>query len=146
MTINFGTAANRALSAAAASHKHSTSQNKTYSDEGERKRAFVQTFRRWEVLFKRADRGNVEADMWLIAEYFDSLGHLSPAQFDALTRELKARCTFFPTIRECLEIINPPPHSYSSPFYKPLSEYSSDRMASLPRSTQRALGYEGGAE
>ena len=64
-------------------------------------------FRRWEALFKRADRGDAMAEKWMIAEYYDSLGHLSPAGLEALTKLLKARCTFFPTIAECLETMKP---------------------------------------
>lgn len=49
----------------------------------------------------------MEAEKWLIAEYYDSLKHLSPEGFTALTRILKEECTFFPTIRECLERTRP---------------------------------------
>lgn len=73
-------------------------------------------FGRWELLFKRSDRGDEQAEMWLIAEYFESLGHLSPEGLDALTRELKERCTFFPTIKECLEIINCGRYDWANPF------------------------------
>lgn len=88
------------------------------AEEIARKRCFLEVFRRWEILFKRADRGDVQAEKWLIADYFKSLGHLSPEGLEALTDELKARCTFFPTIKECLEIINPSRYSYESPFYR----------------------------
>lgn len=71
------------------------------------KRLFLETFRRWEILFKRKDTGDTQADKWLIAEYYDSLGHLSAEGLQALTRLLKAECTFFPTIRECLNLIKP---------------------------------------
>jgi hypothetical protein len=81
------------------------------------KRRFLETFRRWEMLFKRKDTGDVAAEKWLIAEYYKSLGHLSPAGFDALTDCLKEQCTFFPTIRECLDITRPPKYTYASPFY-----------------------------
>lgn len=87
------------------------------ADEIQRKKHFLQVFRRWEALFKRVDRGDVEAEKWLIADYFKSLGHLSPEGLEALTDELKARCTFFPTIKECLEIMNPPRFDYASKFY-----------------------------
>lgn len=87
------------------------------ADEIQRKRQFLQVFRRWEALFKRADRGDVEAEKWLIADYFKSLGHLSPEGMEALTDELKAKCTFFPTIKECLEIMNPARFDYASKFY-----------------------------
>ena len=81
------------------------------------KRRFLETFRRWETMFKRRDDGDVVAAKWLIAEYYKSLGHLSPEGFDALTDCLKEQCTFFPTIRECLDITRPPKYSYTSPFY-----------------------------
>lgn len=84
--------------------------------EIEHKRAFLQMFRRWEILFKRKD-SDEPAAKWLVAEYYKSLGQLSPAGFEALTECLKERCTFFPTIRECIELIRPPKYSYASPFY-----------------------------
>ena len=77
-----------------------------YEAQLERKREFLATFQRWERLFKRKD-GEPNAEKWLIAEYFDSLGHLSPAGLDALTKLLKSRCTFFPTIAECLDAMTP---------------------------------------
>jgi hypothetical protein len=80
------------------------------------KRKFIETFRRWEVLFKRKDSGDVQAEMWLIAEYYDSLKHLSAEGFDTLTAMLKERCTFFPTIRECLELTQAGRYDYSHPF------------------------------
>lgn len=86
-------------------------------DENARKRIFLQTFRRWEALFKRADRGDVQAEKWLIADYYKSLGFLSAEGLEALTDELKKQCTFFPSIKECLEITNPKRFDYASPFY-----------------------------
>lgn len=85
--------------------------------EGERKRHFLTVMLRWQSLFKRADSGSIESDKWLLAEYYKSLGHLSRQGLDTLTDELKERCTFFPSIKECLEIINPPKYSYGNPFY-----------------------------
>jgi hypothetical protein len=73
----------------------------------EHKRAFLETFRRWEIMFKRKDSGDVQADKWLIAEYYDSLGHLSVEGLKALTKLLKETCTFFPSIRECLDLTKP---------------------------------------
>ena len=87
------------------------------AEEIERKKHFLQVFRRWEALFKRADRGDIQAEKWLIADYFKSLGHLSPEGLEALTDELKAKCIFFPTIKECLEIMNPARFDYGSKFY-----------------------------
>lgn len=87
-------------------------------EENARKRHFLQTFRRWEALFKRADRGDVQAEKWLIADYYKSLGHLSPEGLEALTDVLKAQCTFFPTIKECLEITHPKQFDYGNPFYR----------------------------
>jgi hypothetical protein len=81
------------------------------------KRAFLETFRRWERLFKRKDSGDVESEMWLVAEYFDSLGHLSADGLAVLTRQLKETCTFFPSVRECLALIKCGPADYGHPFY-----------------------------
>ena len=82
------------------------------------KRKFLETFRRWEILFKRKDGGDIQAEKWLIAEYYDSLRHLTADGFDALTAHLKENCTFFPTIRECLEFTNCGPYDYSHRFYR----------------------------
>lgn len=87
------------------------------AEEIERKKHFLQVFRRWEALFKRADRGDIQAEKWLIADYYKSLGHLSPEGLEALTDELKAKCIFFPAIKECLEIMNPKRFDYASKFY-----------------------------
>ena len=103
--------------AVAALQEQSTKDSDSLAEEIQRKKHFLQVFRRWEALFKRADRGDVEAEKWLIADYFKSLGHLSPEGMEALTDELKARCTFFPTIKECLEIMNPARFDYSNKFY-----------------------------
>lgn len=77
------------------------------SSDLDHRRKFLETFRRWEILFKRKDGASVEAEKWLIAEYYDSLKHLSPDGFDALTRILKEECVFFPTIKECLDRTRP---------------------------------------
>ena len=83
------------------------------------KRKFLEVFRRWEMLFKRKDGGSVEAEKWLIAEYYDSLRHLSADGFDTLTAQLKEKCIFFPTIRECLELTKPAgPFDYAHPFFR----------------------------
>lgn len=100
---NIAELAQRAM-AAAVSPEQST---KDWTGSAEHKRAFLETFRRWEVLFKRKDTGDTHADKWLIAEYYDSLGHLSPDGMQALTRLLKENCTFFPSIRECLALMRP---------------------------------------
>lgn len=75
--------------------------------EVEHKRVFLETFRRWEILFKRKDTGDTQADKWLIAEYYDSLGHLSADGLNTLTRLLKENCVFFPSIKECLDLMRP---------------------------------------
>jgi len=72
-------------------------------------------FRRWEALFKRKDRGDEEAERWLVAEYYRSLMHLSPAGLEALTEQLKASATFFPSIRECLDLCKPKPFAWGNP-------------------------------
>lgn len=87
----------------------------TTSDENAHRRHFVQTFRRWSMLFKRKD-GDVEADKWLIAEYYKSLGHLSETGMDRLTDVLKESHTFFPTIRECLEATRCGQYDWAHPF------------------------------
>lgn len=97
-------------------------------------------FRRWEALFKRADRGDVQAEKWLIADYFKSLGHLSPEGLEALTDELKAKCIFFPTIKECLDIMNPKRFDYASKFYS--SKHLGDKsfLAAPERVNHRIMG------
>lgn len=82
------------------------------------KRHFVQVWRRWDAMFKRADKGDVTMEKILMAEYFRSLGHLSPMGLEALTEMLKQRVTFFPTIKECMDIINVKPLSgdWGNPF------------------------------
>lgn len=104
------------MTGAAASPEQSTKASNGYS-EIDHKRAFLETFRRWELLFKRKDSGDVQAEKWLIAEYYDSLRHLSPEGFNSLTRLLKENCTFFPTIRECLDLMRPKDrYDYGHPF------------------------------
>lgn len=94
-------------------------------------------FRRWEALFKRSDRGDVQAEKWLIADYYKSLGFLSQEGLEALTDELKARCTFFPTIRECLEITSPGKYDYGNPFYKMRHLQAGDaKMLNAPTQSQ----------
>ena len=102
----FGQLAAHALqTAGAASHGQLTRASN--GSELQHKRAFLETFRRWEILFKRKDSGDTQAEKWLIAEYYDSLGHLSPEGLQALTRLLKENCTFFPSIKECLDLMRP---------------------------------------
>lgn len=103
---------------AAASHEQLTKDSTSLAEENARKRYFLQVFRRWEMLFKRADRGDVQAEKWMIADYFKSLGHLSPTGLETLTDVLKEKCTFFPSIKECLEIMRPGPYDYGSKFYR----------------------------
>lgn len=69
------------------------------------------------MLFKRADKGSVEAEKWLIAEYYRALGHLNDAGLRALTDRLVETCTFFPSIRECLDITRPKQGDFANPFY-----------------------------
>lgn len=103
-TKTFGQAALAAMGAAASQELSTKDSN---SSETAHKRKFLETFRRWEILFKRKDGGNVEAEKWLIAEYYDSLRHLSAEGLDMLTKRLKENCIFFPTIKECLEQTRP---------------------------------------
>lgn len=109
--VKFGEAASRAVAA-------SQSQSTRDSNGLDHKRKFLETFRRWEILFKRKDGGDVAAEKWLIAEYYDSLRHLTPEGFDRLTGMLKERCTFFPTIKECIELTRCGPYDYGHAFYR----------------------------
>ena len=113
-TKTFAQAMDGAL-AEVASNVQSTKDSRIL--EAERKRHFLTVMLRWQAIFKRADSGSIENDKWLLAEYYKSLGHLTERGLDTLTEELKTRCTFFPSIKECLETINPPRYSYSNPFY-----------------------------
>lgn len=139
MTTTVGQAALRAV---AASQEQSTKGSN--GSDNDHKRKFLQTFRRWEILFKRKDGGDVEAEKWLIAEYYDSLRHLTPEGFDTLTRLLKERCTFFPTIRECIDLTRCGPHDYGHPFYATLHLPGTDAprlIASAAPQTRHALEY-----
>jgi hypothetical protein len=132
--------------AVAALQEQSTRDSTSLADEIERKKYFLQVFRRWEALFKRADRGDVQAEKWLIADYFKSLGHLSPDGLEALTDELKKSSIFFPTIRECLEITNPARYDYGNPFYRMRHLSGGDpKMLAAPEQ-QRQLAYRENAE
>lgn len=109
----FAEASQRALTDAATSLEQST-KGSNGSDDAH-KRAFLETFRRWEILFKRKD-GDVASAKWLIAEYYASLGHLSEAGFRALTDRLKETCVFFPTIKECLDVTRCDQYDWGNPF------------------------------
>jgi hypothetical protein len=105
------------------------------------KRAFLETFRRWEALFKRKDTGDTQADKWLIAEYYDSLGHLSIDGLQALTRLLKENCTFFPTIRECLDLMRPKDKfDFGHPFIAAYRGQPTNLLAARPNA--RVLEYQ----
>lgn len=115
---------------AAASPEQST---KGLTGSVEHKRAFLETFRRWEVLFKRKDTGDAQADKWLIAEYYDSLGHLSAEGFQTLTRMLKENCVFFPSIKECLDLMKPRDHyDWRHPFLDVAKGRPSPLLAGKP--------------
>jgi len=89
------------------------------NSSADHKRKFLETFQRWDILFKRKDGRSIEAEKWLIAEYYDSLKHLSPEGLDVLTKMLKENCTFFPTIKECLDLIKPADqYDWGHPFLK----------------------------
>ena len=126
--------------AVAALQEQSTRDSTSLADEIARKKHFLQVFRRWEALFKRADRGDVQAEKWLIADYFKSLGHLSAEGLEALTEELKARCVFFPTIKECLEITRPGRYDFGNPFYRLRHLNAGDpKMLAAPERNQRQI-------
>ena len=128
--------------AVAASLEQSTKDSTSLAEEIARKKHFLQVFRRWEMLFKRADKGDVQAEKWLIADYFKSLGHLSPHGLECLTDVLKEKCTFFPTIKECLEITNPKQFDYGNPFYKlrHLDAGDPKMLAAPEKRNERLLG------
>lgn len=136
--------------AVAALQEQSMKDSTSLAKEIAHKRHFLTVFRRWEALFKRADRGDPEADKWFIAEYYKSLGHLSEYGLERLTDELKARCTFFPTIKECLDIIKPARFDYGNPFYKLVHLREGDPKmlaAPIPKITQtKQLAHEKDAE
>jgi len=107
----------------------------------EHKRAFLEMFRRWEVLFKRKDSGDTQADKWLIAEYYDSLGHLSVEGMSTLTRMLKEHCTFFPSVKECLDLMRPKDrYDWGHPFLSVHNGRPSPLLASAP--SPRALAMQ----
>jgi hypothetical protein len=128
-----------AQTAAAALQEQSTKGLTSLADENARKRYFLQTFRRWEALFKRADRGDVQSEKWLIADYYKSLGFLSAEGLEVLTDELKKQCTFFPSIKECLEITNPKRFDYASPFYRLRHLGGDDVMLAAPEQPNARL-------
>lgn len=148
----FSEAMSSALTAVAPSQGSSTTQTHSSisSVEIERKRHFLQVFRRWEAVFKRADRGDEQSEKWLIAEYFRSLSHLSPEGLEALTDQLKRRCTFFPTIRECLGIINVAPLSgdWGNPFInrRPALYHDERKALAAPRSVGMIADYREGSQ
>lgn len=114
-TKTFGEAMGTALTNAVASQEQSTQDLQA---SNEHKRAFLETFRRWDRLFRRKD-GDPESDKWLIAEYYKSLKHLTPAGMDRLTEHLKENNTFFPTVAECLAAIKPKDrYDYGHPFIR----------------------------
>lgn len=127
------------LTAAAASQGQSTTDST--GSELAHKRAFLEMFRRWEALFKRKDSGDLQADKWLIAEYYDSLGHLSPEGLRTLTRMLKETCTFFPSIRECLDLMRPKDrYDYGHPFLAHYCGRPSNLVLAAP--PRRAIAHE----
>lgn len=137
-TTQIGQLVGRVLTDAVASPEQST---KGLTGSAEHKRAFLETFRRWEVLFKRKDTGDTQADKWLIAEYYDSLGHLSPEGFNVLTRLLKENCVFFPSIKECLDLMRPKDsYDWGHPFLEASKGRPSPLIAAKP--SRVALAYE----
>jgi len=137
-----------ALTAAQPSTEQSTKDSR--ASEGERKRHFLTIMKRWGSVFKRADSADIEKEMWLIAEYFKALGHLSPAGLEALTEQLLRKCTFFPSIRECLEIVNVPQLSgqWGNPFInRPAALYHDQRAAlAAPRPVGMIGDHRSGAD
>jgi len=115
MAKTFATAAMSGLTDAATRQGQSTKPS-TSSDNLEHKRKFLETYKRWSRLFKGKD-GNLDDEKWLIAEYYKALGHLSERGLEVLTERLIPTCTFFPTIKECLDAIHPAgPYDWGHPF------------------------------
>jgi len=91
-------------------------------------------------LFKRKDAGDMQAERWLIAEYYDSLGNLSLEGMNVLTRLLKENCTFFPTIRECLDLMRPKDkYDWGHPFLSVHNGQPSPLIVSKPNSRVLAI-------
>lgn len=101
MAEQFGQLAQQITAAAA------SAQSTKRSNTSAHKRAFVTHYRRWATMFRGKDTGDAESERWLMAEYYQSLSHLSEEGFEALTQLLKENCTFFPTIKECLDFMKP---------------------------------------
>ena len=137
MATAIGKLTEKALMGVAASQEQLT---KGLTGSMGHKRAFLETFRRWEVLFKRKDAGDMQAEKWLIAEYYDSLGHLSADGFDVLTRLLKENCTFFPTIRECLDLMRPKDrYDWGHPFLSVYNGHQSPLITHKPSARVLAI-------
>ena len=82
----------------------------------------------------------MQAERWLIAEYYDSLGYLSVEGMDTLTKLLKENCTFFPTIRECLDVMRPKDHyDWGHPFLNAHKGLPSELVASKPSAKVLAI-------
>ena len=140
MTSEFktiGQAASKALTAVAPSPEQSTKESNI--SERDHKLAFLEVFRRWEALFRRKDTGDAQTEKWVIAEYYASLGHLSPEGLNLLTTLLKEHCTFFPTIRECLDLMRPKDrYDYGHPFIR--VHLGHDTPLVMRRPDQLAIG------
>ena len=140
-----GTAVAQVLTGAAASQSpsvtgsHTSTQNLPgYEARLEHKRAFLAAFQRWERIFKRKD-GEPNAEKWLIAEYYDSLGDLSEQGLETLTKMLKAKCTFFPSIKECLDAMACDRYDYGHPFRgRPAALFQ--RSAAMLEAPRRQIG------
>lgn len=135
-----GKSIGQVLQSALADVAASPEQSTRVSGSSAHKRAFLETFRRWEILFKRKDAGDVQSAKWLIAEYYDSLKHLSVEGFDTLTKRLKETCIFFPSIKECLDATRPTDrYDWGHPFLnRPQLFCASPRgLAASPAPTQR---------
>ena len=134
-----------ALTDVAASLGQST-KDLNSSVENAHKRHFLQTFRRWSILFKRKE-SSVEDDKWLVAEYYKSLGHLSAAGLEKLTDVLKEKHVFFPSIKECLDATKCDKYDWAHPFRSlhtpgpnPLLQSTVVRQLAAPT---KQLGYDG---
>ena len=143
-TRPIGTVMAKIMTDAAASQQPLTTGSPTsmrnspgYEAQLEHKRAFLATFQRWERIFKRKD-GEPNAAKWLIAEYYDSLGHLSEIGLETLTKLLKAKCTFFPTIKECLDSMTCGRYDYGHPFLgQPAQLFVDRRTLAIAKSARQ---------
>lgn len=116
-TNNFGEIAKRALTNLQNSpEQQSTGINSARRTEmAKRRKTFTEWMVRWGAIFAMSQRPSQAEMTIMMEEYYLALGNLSPDGMRELTDQLKAKCKWFPSIAECLELITP--KSYQNPFY-----------------------------